>query len=794
MRSSSRNFSSAGLALWAALLLGSPYLLGMRPIGGSAAYSPMYPLIACAILMGMWFAARPAVRARVGGWASQVLLDVGVFLAALFIIPEWLNVALMSAGSGLVSAVRAAAIKGVLAPQALYDFSTTFEMPLALAAAFACGMQTQLAMARADAFGRTQQIFPLSPVFQGTVATVAFTVFGLIQPVAWIVWLPHGEYPLMPVTSDVSLNNLLWGTSSLLTVVPLSEQLTLCACSLLDSKRPVRHEAPSQPWCLPSSYPLLTRALVGEILGYVLICAFPALRTVGQTEAVVFATVQAIIVAAIPFSLRAMHRNALRANHVSDCDAQATTPCQTADLGKPFRDALLQRGLTNREADSVSLTLAGLSSAQAAQLLSIRSSSVREYNRRACKKLGVSSLDDLREGFSNNLRQSQNAEEPPASKRVSERKTFSVSHLVTVICLATALLPIPYISLTSGNAFSVVLGALLGLAGVGLAQPLVQKHESTHCIVQAALMTLTVASCVCSLVLRLTPLPSNWGNGVLMLCTAILVTAGLTSFGQSNSSCSMPLFSCVLGWTWSNAWLSLSNVGFLPWAAIAPLLTLDIALALTALGQKQLRRIFLAALASIALCLFTTIAAALLLFGMTLLFLQTNARGTPRGTFFAELNPQHQSAYQPTSACVFGVGLSLAFLAFKLWLLQTALPVELSSLIVTVLVVIVSFLLALIPLIEWWRIARKGELPDIHLGEVAPDDSRRMEGFLISRGLTPRQVSVTLQTAQGTSLEEVGQALNLSRTAVYTARKEAFAALGVHTTAELATLLRQAIR
>ena len=138
MRSSSRNFSSAGLALWAALLLGSPYLLGMRPIGGSAAYSLMYPLIACAMLMGMWFAARPAVRARFGGWASQVLLDVGVFLAALFIIPEWLNVALMGAGSSLVSAVRAAAIKGVLAPQALYDFSTTFEMPLALAAAFAC--------------------------------------------------------------------------------------------------------------------------------------------------------------------------------------------------------------------------------------------------------------------------------------------------------------------------------------------------------------------------------------------------------------------------------------------------------------------------------------------------------------------------------------------------------------------------------------------------------------------------------------------------------------------------------
>ena len=78
--------------------------------------------------------------------------------------------------------------------------------------------------------------------------------------------------------------------------------------------------------------------------------------------------------------------------------------------------------------------------------------------------------------------------------------------------------------------------------------------------------------------------------------------------------------------------------------------------------------------------------------------------------------------------------------------------------------------------------------------EVTPDDLQRMEGFLISKGLTPRQVRIALRTTQGASLGEIGAELNLSRTAVHTSRHEVLSILGVLDTDGLIRSLQKAIR
>lgn len=788
MRLSPRSLSQAGLALWTALLLGSPYLLGMRPLGGSAACSLMYPLVACAMLAGMWLATRPTVRTHADGWASNVLFDVGIFFTALLVIPEWLNVALMGAGSNLMSAVRLAAVEGLSLPQALCGFSTTFEIPLALTAALACGMQTQLAAARAGAPEEARRNPSSKAAFRDAAAAVAFKVVGLMQPIAWIAWLPHGAYPLAPMAADVSLSRLLWDVSPLLAVVPLIEQLTLCACSLFDAQRRVRVEASIHPWCPSPSYPLLRGTLIGEILGYILIYAFPALRAATQTEALVFATAQAIIIAAIPFLLHAMRRNASRSNRMPGCDAQADATCQTAEPGEPFRDALLQRGLTDREADSVALSLTGLSSSQAAQALGIRASSVREYNRRACKKLGVSSLDGLRESLAKSPRQLQDATNSSVGKTAKGQKAAAISRCVTAMCLMVALLPIPHESLTQGDALSIVFGVLLGLAGVGPVQAVAWRHRGASRVIQPVLALLTGTLFICLLVLRLHGAPSGWGNGAIMLCAAVLIMAGLASLGRCGSDPSMPRFSFALGWAWSYAWLTASGAGLPSWATLAPLLTLDVGLVLSALAQGRARRasLVLTAFASAAFCLLSSVTAGLLLFGIATLLSRGEA-------LHAEPSLQSHASCPPPSAGAFGIGLTLALLALTLWLNQAPLHARPASLITTASTVVIGSLITLIPLVECWKALSKTQ-QETSFAEVAPGDSRRMEGFLISKGLSPRQVDVALQAARGTSLEETGLKLNLSRTAVYKARKEAFSALGVHTAAELANLLRRAIQ
>ncbi len=792
----SRNHGLIGLTLWAALLLSSPYMIGMRPFGGSASFSLMYPLVAATMLAGMWLAAHPAVASH-NDRAARTAVLIGTLATASLIIPEWLDLGLMGTGSNLESAVSLTAAQGFRIPQALYAFSSALSIPFAIIAALSCGIFAQLTSFQpaaesnsdgGDANPACQSLLTPRP----RAAIAMFVMIGLLQPIAWTIWLPHGPFPLAPAASDVPYSSLAWTTIAPMALVPLLEQVIACKCALGASKCPTCTGFIEQLQHARLAHPSLAALLIGTTVGSVLVGAFPGLRAVSQSEALIFAGAQIILIVALPIAIKLADRQKHLRKQPA-CRRDDTSP-EPTDVSAPYIQALLELGLTNREASAVAGHLMGLSSAQIATQLGIKASSVREYGRRACKRLGLSSLSEFK------ILAGKQEPTPAASNHgaVGSRRgiqTKAIAQIMSMASLAAALLPISTGYMTHGKALATVVGVLLGLMGIWLAKGRSAQNKRKGMESGPVCIALACAAllCICSLVLRASNLPMQWGYGALMLCTAALTATGLAQFDCRAVTPHAPCATFVLGWSWASSWLAFLDMNPLSsWVAIPPLLILAVMLCLI-VGRADSHHllVILTAIVSVAFGFLTSPASALLLLTTTLtLFIGENDLGE---------NPLAASRLQASTVkpipalAMLGIVVALVPLGIKSWLEVVASP-RLADGVYSTVAIVVGSITALALLADCWEIMAHLRGNQELAREILPSDLQRMEGFLVSRGLSPRQVSVAVRTAQGASLGEIGNELNLSKTAVHVSRHEAFSMLGVHSTHELVNLLRNAIR
>ena len=414
--------------VWFALLMSAPYAPGtgsMATIGwGAVSTSKVFAYVAAGIVMGLWWGTLPRIeRMTVGSPAVRAGVGIaGGLLSAAVLAATWTNLALvlfcvpeyaMSWEVVLLDNEQLSLLGRLLVP--MID-----AMPFAaLVAAFFCG------------WAAIGVFYPMGPACKGSVGEfsqfagidallgmaaglrgflvpssllglVAVFLMGAIQPLAWVLLMPHNSSFPQPLIGVDSIGSL-WDMSSLgfglgLLCLPFAVLLVLSLLCMMPPKQ-VKDDAPILLATRSMGLASLASLCMGLLLFRVLVRVCPAILCVGLGAAGVFLGLYALL-AGVVFAMLWHHRSCLD----KACeDLSVSIPAQVGDdplsiergLTQQERDLLLSQGLTEKEMLAVCAYMKGLTSAQAGAAMGIAEATVREYRRRCRVKIGVSTMDEL---------------------------------------------------------------------------------------------------------------------------------------------------------------------------------------------------------------------------------------------------------------------------------------------------------------------------------------------------------------------------------------------------------------
>lgn len=414
--------------VWFALLMSAPYAPGtgsMATIGwGAVSTSKVFAYVAAGIVMGLWWGtlprvermtvSLPAVRAGIG--IGGGILSAAVLAATwtnlvlvLFCVPEYA----MSWEAGLFDNEQLSLLDRLLVP--MID-ATPFA---ALVAAFFCGWAAigvfyPMGSACKRSVGEFSQFAgidaPLGMAaglrgFLGSSSLLrlgAVFLMGVIQPLAWVLLMPHNSsfpQPLLEVDSIGSSWDVgTFGFGLGLLCLPFTVLLTLSLLCMMPPKQ-VKDDMPILLTTRSMGLVPLASLCMGLLLFRVLVRVCPAILRVELGTAGVFLGLYALFAGTV-FAMLWHHRSCLD----KACEDQPVSiPAQTGDdslsierdLTQQERDLLLSQGLTKKEMLVVCAYMNGLTSAQAGSAMGIAEATVREYRRRCRVKIDVSTMDEL---------------------------------------------------------------------------------------------------------------------------------------------------------------------------------------------------------------------------------------------------------------------------------------------------------------------------------------------------------------------------------------------------------------
>lgn len=497
--------------VWFALLMSAPYAPGtgsMATIGwGAVSTSKVFSYVAAGIVMGLWWGtlprvermtvSLPAVRAGVG--IAGGILSAAVLAATwtnlvlvLFCVPEYA----MSWEAGLLDNERLSLLGRLLVP--MID-----AMPFAaLVAAFFCGWAAigvfyPMGPACKKSVGEFNQYagidVPLGMTagprgFLGPsslLGLVAVFLMGAIQPLAWVLLMPHNSSFPQPLIGVDSIGSL-WDMGSLgfglgLLCLPFAVLLALSLLCMMPLKQ-VKDDAPILLATRSMGLASLVSLCMGLLLFRVLVRVCPAILCVGLGAAGVFLGLYALL-AGVVFVMLWHHRSCLD----KACeDLFVSIPAQAGDdllsierdLTQQERDLLLSQGLTEKEMLVVCAYMKGLTSAQAGAAMGIAEATVREYRRRCRVKIDVSTMDELVEWIHARTAEDALPLESHADGSVGssgmhvaaratngKRRILEVAALAAVVFVSTALLfPAAGCALKWGDVWTTGFGLAGGFA------------------------------------------------------------------------------------------------------------------------------------------------------------------------------------------------------------------------------------------------------------------------------------------------------------------------------------------
>lgn len=414
--------------VWFALLMSAPYAPGtgsMATIGwGAVSTSKVFAYVAAGIVMGLWWGTLPRIeRMTVGSPAVRAGVGIaGGLLSAAVLAATWTNLALvlfcvpeyaMSWEAVLLDNEQLSLLGRLLVP--MID-----AMPFAaLVAAFFCGWAAigafysmgSACKGSVGEFGQFAGIDASTGIAAGLrgslgpsslLGLVAVFLMGAIQPLAWVLLMPHNSSFPQPLIGVDSIGSL-WDMGSLgfglgLLCLPFAVLLALSLLCMMPPKQ-VKDDAPILLATRSMGLASLVSLCMGLLLFRVLVRVCPAILCVGLGAAGVFLGLYALL-AGVVFAMLWHHRSCLD----KACeDLSVSIPAQVGDdplsiergLTQQERDLLLSQGLTEKEMLAVCAYMKGLTSAQAGAAMGIAEATVREYRRRCRVKIGVSTMDEL---------------------------------------------------------------------------------------------------------------------------------------------------------------------------------------------------------------------------------------------------------------------------------------------------------------------------------------------------------------------------------------------------------------
>ena len=470
--------------VWFALLMSAPYAPGtgsMATIGwGAVSTSKVFAYVAAGIVMGLWWGTLPRVeRMTVGLPAVRAGIGIaGGILSAAVLASTWTNLALvlfcvpeyaMSWEASSFDNEQLSLLGRLLVP--MID-----AMPFAaLVAAFFCG------------WAAIGVFYPMGPACKGLagesgpsagldallatclrgslgpsslLGLVAVFLMGAVQPLAWVLLMPHNPsfpQPLLGVDSIGSSWDVgTFGFGLGLLCLPFTVLLTLSLLCMM----------PPRQVKVDMSIHLVTRGMglvslaslcMGLLLFRVLVRVCPAILCVGLGTAGVLLGLYAFL-SGVVFAML-WHRRSCLDKACEDLPVsilgQAGDDSLSIERGltQQERDLLLSQGLTEKEMLVVCAYMKGLTSAQAGAAMGIAEATVREYRRRCRVKIDVSTMDELVEWIHARTAEDALSLESPtdgvtemgsmrAAVQVSNRKRhfLEVTALAAVVFVSAALL------------------------------------------------------------------------------------------------------------------------------------------------------------------------------------------------------------------------------------------------------------------------------------------------------------------------------------------------------------------
>lgn len=429
--------------LWFALLVVAPYapLDEYSPASalGPSSLSKLFPWVACGLVAGLWLASTRTINFVTADhrWARRTIGIAGVVLSALLVGATVLNTGFMLVGTGLHEGTWgsvASANPVAYAIKPVVSFVLGGSVSLAAACGLLCGwcgwlvfhplLLLDLTSEEMRANGPldrerrlTERLRAMGMLGEGPVSHAvvrrrvllvgACFVLGIVQPLSWMLLLPHSPFPQpTPLLAPAGAANV-WSAASLglfVWAVPLPALLTF-VLAVMSSRAYL--EAPGRAGIRRPLAPVA--ALCVGALGFRVISrvapnihATPLWLAAAALAVYVALYVGTIVLARQAEGCSGDRGEAPEANAAevaNEPSSGARVPRTAIDLQAALTPVgwafLAERGLTEQETLTLCAHVLGLSSAEASEAMGVGSPTVREYRRRCRRKFGVRELDDI---------------------------------------------------------------------------------------------------------------------------------------------------------------------------------------------------------------------------------------------------------------------------------------------------------------------------------------------------------------------------------------------------------------
>lgn len=387
--------------VWFALIMGAPYApagdAGWSVGAGPTSLSNVFAWAALGILVGMWLAAHPRVAESLRGvprvWT--VFAYVGFAASTLFALVVWAGLActfVLGSGEAVLAGMPEFAGTAFQTAARMMGAVLSHAAPLALACGVVCGFAAPL-MLQPPCPGEEPGF--ATPRGGSSLGLGLLLVLGTLQPLAWMLLMPHGAFPQIDAAFDAVSPSSMWSTELtgghvLMTLVP---SILMFAVARVFIRCPARWSVCGHPTAVIPFIALCSGVLMFRVVSRIAPSVF---HTPLWLAVAALAAYACVFAAALVLAGRRGCAGQVP-GQADDCPAPS--PGREADTARRIepKDVLTKdglaylqaQGLTEREIDVACAFLQGQTSAQTGQALGIAEPTVREYRRRCRVKLHV---------------------------------------------------------------------------------------------------------------------------------------------------------------------------------------------------------------------------------------------------------------------------------------------------------------------------------------------------------------------------------------------------------------------